>query len=56
VTSFLAEKFENRGRRVFVAMEGFKSLVSGTCRDFGHIVVNAGLKRLVRQLFALLVI
>ena len=47
VTSFLTEKFEKKGRRVFVALEGFKSLASDTDKDFGLLVVNPELRQLL---------
>jgi 6-phosphofructokinase len=40
VTSFLTRYLEDAGRIVFVAREGFKSLVSGTPRDFGLLVAG----------------
>jgi 6-phosphofructokinase 1 len=38
VTAFLTRYIEAVGRSVFVAREGFKSLVSGTARDFALLV------------------
>ena len=38
VTAQLTRALEEIGRQVFVAREGFKSLVSGTSRDFGCLV------------------
>lgn len=38
VTAFLTRYLEQAGRNVFVAREGFKSLVSGTSRDFNFLI------------------
>jgi 6-phosphofructokinase 1 len=38
VTAFLTRYLEGAGRNVFVAREGFKSLVSGTARDFCFLI------------------
>lgn len=47
VTSYLAEAFERSGRRVFVAMEGFRSLASGKNTDFGLLVTDVALRELL---------
>jgi 6-phosphofructokinase 1 len=41
VTAHLTRALEEVGRQVFVAREGFKSLVSGTARDFSCLVHDA---------------
>jgi len=43
VTSFITEVVENIGRQVFVAAEGFKSLVRGKTEDFYRLVNDAHL-------------
>ena len=40
VTCFLAQQFESSGFRVFVAQEGFKSLVSGKSEDLGALIYD----------------
>ena len=50
VTSFLAEKFEKCGRRVFVALEGFKSVASGNDTDFGLLVFDEKMRRLLSNI------
>ena len=47
VTSFLTEKFENEGVKVYVAMEGFKSLISNDNSDYGCIVHDDNLLSLM---------
>lgn len=38
VTAYLAEYLERKGRRVFVAQQGFTSLVKGKDEDFGALI------------------
>lgn len=43
VTAFIAQFFEQAGRQVFIAAEGFKSLVQGERKDFRYLVYSPGL-------------
>ena len=45
VTAFINQYLEQAGYRIFIAAEGFKSLVSGTTDDFRHLIYNRNLYR-----------
>jgi 6-phosphofructokinase 1 len=50
VTGYLTRYFETAGRRVFIAREGFKSLVSGTSEDFCCLINDKNLYNKLEQL------
>jgi 6-phosphofructokinase len=50
VTAYLTRYLENAGRQVFMAREGFKSLVSGTSGDFCCLINNRSLYLRLEQL------
>ncbi|MBN2467518.1 MAG: 6-phosphofructokinase [Deltaproteobacteria bacterium] len=43
VTAFITRYLENRGRQVYVAAEGFKSLVNGHTKEFYRLIDNSDL-------------
>jgi 6-phosphofructokinase 1 len=50
VTAYVTEYLETAGRRVFVAGEGFKSLVSGNREDFRCLVYSYSLYRQIEHI------
>ncbi|MDX2128880.1 MAG: 6-phosphofructokinase [Chloroherpetonaceae bacterium] len=50
VTAFLTEFLEQAGRRVFIAKEGFKSLVSGQQDDYRYLVYSMGLYKQLERI------
>jgi 6-phosphofructokinase len=50
VTAYITEYLESAGHKVFIAAEGFKSLVSGKTDDFRYLVYNFNLYRQVEHI------